>query len=300
MVDDKWQNPWDFFSCGACEKVCNGENDGESLAKEGFRRGSRGHRVQGVNSADGGQPCNRDSPLFNKEAGVGLLMEVKEFDYWGPCLMVKEVQRGGASWGSGIERGDILFSVAGVVVAGRKVGEMCSMLQGGEGSSVVLELEKVGTHVDHKVARRSNLRVVQVVRRSNGRSTSDGHTGQQVTLPASVENNPAMEMTNIRHKTETLPLWRSSSTKSTSSKDGMERRAGSPKGDGKEHVLMKCAFKYVPPPDKVQQNDTFIVALEQGEICKVLCTGSRGWSTVERWNDQVGWFPSAYLSELTE
>lgn len=188
--------------------------------------GGRRSRVQGQGQGD--------------EGGVGLVLEVKEVDFWGPSLVVGSIKPGGPSDKKGVMPGDTLLAINQVKAAGRTPDELISMIRGPSGSRVRLQFEKAGTHEPNKVAQPANITTVDIVR--------------------SVETDSK----NRNDKMVVLGTYKAP-----------PRAAG---GGG--------------------QSKSVVLSAEEGEVVQVITHGARGWTTIEKADKSIGWFPSSYLGVI--
>lgn len=237
----------DIFSCGpvSCNDACsNPDKKGDGMAPHLPATRRPEHKRDIAYSIVRNDSSSAESAV---EGGLGLVMEVRELDFWGPSLMVSIVKAGGPADGKGILPGDILYSVNQVRTAGRQPDEIISLLKGGAGTTVRLQFERAGMHEANKVAHPSNLKICEIVRAKTERVEKGGGSHlTEVDLEESVER-------------------------------------------------MVCLGTYHAPARAESSGFSVILSAEAGEVVSIITHGARGWTTIEKSDGSIGWFPSSYL-----
>lgn len=229
--------------CGACSDTKSNTMKPEFPAtrRTRFERDIAYSVERGEEDDDGGSGSG-DARSKGEDGGVGLVLEVKEIDFWGPSLVVGSIKPGGPCYMKGVMPGDTLLAINQVKAAGRTPDELISMIRGPAGSKVRLQFEKAGTHELNKVAQPPNITTVDIVRSSE-----------------------------------------------TAKKDSKDK--------------MVVLGTYIAPPSgavksSAQHSKSVVLSAEEGEVVQVITHGARGWTTIEKADKSIGWFPSSYLGPL--
>jgi hypothetical protein len=233
--------------CGACSDTKSNAMKPEFpvTRRTRFERDIAYSVERGDYEGDGGSGSGSgsgDARSKGEDGGVGLVLEVKEIDFWGPSLVVGSIKPGGPCDMKGVMPGDTLLAINQVKAAGRTPDELISMIRGPAGSKVRLQFEKAGTHELNKVAQPPNITTVDVVRSSE-----------------------------------------------TARKDSKDK--------------MVVLGTYIAPPNgaarsSTQHSKSVVLSAEEGEVVQVITHGARGWTTIEKSDKSIGWFPSSYLGPL--